>query len=64
MDTLIAQYTEPVHDDEIYDGEYAQLTRVFGPPTANLKFTLPPIAQVRIAPVTAQTTQHRIKSPA
>ena len=53
MDTLIAQYTEPAYDSEIYDGEDAQLTRVSGPPTANLKFALPPIAQVRIAPVTA-----------
>ena len=53
MDTLIAQYTEPVYDDEIHGGEDAQLTRVSGPPTANLKFALPPIAQVRIALVTA-----------
>lgn len=51
MDTLVAQYSEPVYDEEIYDNDNAQLTRIPGLPTANLKFALPPIAQVHINPL-------------
>ena len=47
MDSLVAQYSRPAFKDEGYE-EQEQLDLVDVMPTAtNLKFSLPPVAQVR-----------------
>ncbi|KAF8473843.1 proteasome component PRE2 [Kalaharituber pfeilii] len=45
MDALVAQYSQPVYDDEIFDGEESSSSLASPKPTANLKFALPPISQ-------------------
>lgn len=51
MDVLIAQYSEPLFDDEILNDEDKLMltSSKLGP---SLKFALPPVAQVRFLPET------------
>jgi hypothetical protein len=46
MDSLVAKYTQPVHEDEGYSHE-EQMELLETTPSLDLRFALPPVAQVR-----------------
>lgn len=56
MDTLVAQYSRPASQDEGYSLE-EQLDLVDVAPPLDLKFALPPTAQVRGVSSSSKATQ-------
>lgn len=51
MDALVSQYARPAYQDEGFNTEDEETQLVNSLPPLGLKFALPPIPQVRYAPL-------------